>query len=135
MQTSQIIEQYYAAFNRGDLTNFFDLLDDDIIHEINQGQCEVGKAAFQKFMEHMQSCYQETVTDLVIFSHPDNTRAAAEFLVQGRYIKTDKGFPEARNQTYEIPAGAFFEIREGKITRITNYYNVQEWVKMISAPV
>ncbi len=135
MEAKQLIEQYYAAFNRGDLTSFFALLDDDIIHEINQGHSEVGKPAFQQFMEHMQNCYQETITDLVIFTHPDNTRAAAEFLVEGKYIKTDKGFPEARNQTYEIPAGAFFEIKNGKIARVTNYYNVKEWVKMVSAPL
>ena len=134
MQAKQLVEQYYAAFNRGDLAGFLALLDDTIVHDINQGQRATGKTAFKKFMEHMNTCYQENIKDLVIFSSADDTRAAAEFIVQGTYIKTDNSFPDARNQTYQLPAGAFFEINHAKITRITNYYNVNEWVKLISDP-
>lgn len=135
MQAKQLIEQYYTTFNNGDLAGFLALLDDNVIHEINQGKCETGKNAFKKFMEHMNTCYRETIKDIVIFSGADESRAAAEFLVAGTYIKTDDGFPIAQNQTYELSAGAFFEIKNNKITRITNYYNVQEWVKLISAPI
>ena len=132
MQANQLIEHYYTAFNRGDLTGFLALLDEHIIHDINQGHRETGKAAFKKFMEHMNTCYQEKIKDLIIFAGTDDTRVAAEFTVEGTYLKTDNGFPVAHNQTYTLPAGAFFEINNGKITRITNYYNVKEWVKLIS---
>jgi hypothetical protein len=40
--------------------------------------------------------------------HPDGTRAAAEFVVNGTYLATDEGLPEARGQTYVLPAGGFF---------------------------
>ena len=39
----QLIEQYYAAFNRGDMEQFISLLTDDVIHDINQGQRETGR--------------------------------------------------------------------------------------------
>lgn len=131
-ETIALIQKYYDAFNRHDLKTFFDLVDDHVMHDINQGQRETGKEAFQKFMTHMDHCYKEKVSNIVVFANEDGTRAAAEFLVEGTYLATDPGFPEAKNQTYQLPAGAFFGIRSGKITRITNYYNVKDWVKLVS---
>jgi len=131
-QAIKLIESYYSAFNRGDMQTFFNLMDEKVIHDINQGERQVGKPTFQKFMEHMNHCYREKITDLVIFANSEETRAAAEFVVEGTYIATDKGFPAATQQTYRIAAGAFFSIQSGKISRVTNYYNVKEWVKLIS---
>ena len=28
-------------------------------------------------------------------------------------------------------AGAFFDIREGKVARVTNYYNLEHWLKQV----
>lgn len=128
----QLVKAYYDAFNRDDKRMFFDLLDEHIIHDINQGLQEIGKPAFKKFMDHMSRCYNEKITDLVVLTNHDGSRAAAEFIVNGNYIATDSGFPEAKNQSYIIQAGAFFVIKASKITRVTNYYNVNEWVKIIS---
>jgi steroid delta-isomerase-like uncharacterized protein len=61
----------------------------------------------------------------------DGSRAAAEYLVSGTYQATDAGLPEARGQKYSLPGGAFFTIRDGKIARVTNYYNLQDWLKQI----
>ena len=69
----------------------------------------------------------------VIESTPDGTRAAAEFVIHGEYLKTDPGLPEAAGQTYVLPVGAFFEVRGGKIARVTNYYNLAEWTRQVNA--
>jgi len=66
-------------------------------------------------------------------SSGDGDRAAAEFVVHGEYLKTDEGLPEAKGQTYVLPAGAFFEIRDGKVARISNYYNLEDWIAQVSA--
>ena len=63
----------------------------------------------------------------------DGSRAAAEFTVHGEYIATDEGLPEARGQRYVLPAGAFFEIRDGKVARVTNYYNLNDWIAQVGA--
>ena len=78
----------------------------------------VGKDAFRDFMAHMNRCYRETLTDIVIMSNDDGTRGSAEFVVNGQYLASDEGLPEANGQTYVLPAGAFFEIRDGKVARI-----------------
>jgi steroid delta-isomerase-like uncharacterized protein len=129
----KLVEQYYAAFNGGDMETFLNLLTDDVIHDINQGKREVGKEEFKKFMGGMNDSYKEQLVDMVIMATPDGKRAAAEFVVLGEYLTTDEGLPEAKGQKYRLPAGAFFEIRDNKVARITNYYNLQDWIDQVSA--
>ncbi|OQK18429.1 isopropylmalate/homocitrate/citramalate synthase [Methyloprofundus sedimenti] len=131
-QTENLIKQYYAAFNAGDMDTFLGLLTDDVIHDINQGGRETGKAAFAQFMQRMNTHYKEQLVDMVIMTNQDGTRAAAEFVVLGEYLKTDEGLPEANGQTYRLPAGAFFDIRDNKVARISNYYNLEDWIAQVA---
>lgn len=131
-KTITLIEQYYAAFNSADMDTFLNLLTDDVVHDINQGKREIGKQAFTQFMACMNFNYKEQLVDMVIMATPDGTRAAAEFVVLGKYIKSDQGLPAAQGQEYRLPAGAFFEVRDNKVARITNYYNLQDWIAQVS---
>ena len=130
--TIDLIGRYYAAFNAGDMGTFESLLSDDVIHDINQGKREIGKDAFRRFMGRMNGAYRENLTDMSIIASDDGTRAAAEFVVNGEYLKSDEGLPPARGQKYVLPAGAFFVVRDGKVARITNYYNLQDWIDQVS---
>ena len=131
-QANALIESYYAAFNAGDMDRFLSLLTDDVIHDTNQGTREVGKEPFQAFMNRMNRNYKEQLVHMVIMSNEDGTRAAAEFVVLGEYLVTDEGLPEAKGQKYRLPAGAFFDISDGKVARITNYYNLEDWIRQVS---
>ena len=128
-----LIETYYATFNSGDRESLLELLTADVAHEINEGGTETGKDAFRSFLARMDRCYRETVEDLLVFTSDDPTRAAAEFFIRGEYLATDEGLPEAKGQTYHLRVGAFFEIREGKIARVSNHYNLAEWMRMVGA--
>ena len=130
-QARQLIEQYYQAFNNGDLDTFLSLLTDDVVHDINQGDREQGKEAFVQFMRKMNHHYREQLENIVVMANEDGSRAAAEFIVLGEYLITDEGLPEAAGQTYRLPAGAFFDIRGGKVARVTNYYNLSDWVAQV----
>lgn len=131
MTAAETIRAYYDAFNAGDMDRFLSLLTDDVAHDINQGARQTGKDAFAKFMDHMNRCYKEELTDMVIMVNEDGTRGAAEFIVNGTYLSTDEGLPEAKGQTYRLPAGAFFEIRDGKVARISNYYSLPDWIAQV----
>lgn len=131
MTTTELISAYYASFNAGDLPRFLELLHDDVVHDINQGEREVGKDAFARFMETMSDSYRETIVDIAVLTNPDGTRAAAEFVVNGEYLASSAGLPEAHGQTYTLPAGAFFEVRDSRIARVTNYYNLQDWLRQV----
>ena len=84
-------------------------------------------------MARMNHHYRETLKDIVILSSPDGERAAAEFVVHGEYLATDDGLPAAKGQRYVLPAGAFFEVRNGKIARVSNYYNLDDWIRQVTA--
>ena len=131
MTATDTIRAYYDAFNAQDMDAFLALLTDDVVHDINQGERQVGKAVFATFMDHMNRCYRERLTDMVIMASEDGTRASAEFIVNGEYLATDEGLPEANGQTYKLPAGAFFEVRDGKVARVTNYYSLPDWTAQV----
>jgi hypothetical protein len=45
----------------------------------------------------------------------------------GTYISTDDGLPPATGQTYHLRVGAFFDIQDGLVARVTNYYNITDF--------
>jgi steroid delta-isomerase-like uncharacterized protein len=126
------IRAYYDAFNAGDIAGMLDCLHEDFAHHVNEGATRLGKDAFAGFCEHMSETYKETLTDMVVMANDAGTRGAAEFTVNGTYLKTDPGLPEAHGQTYVLPAGGFFSLTDGKITRVTTYYNLQDWIRQVS---
>ncbi len=129
----QLIKDYFEAFNAGDTDGMLACLADDVAHHVNEGKIRTGKALFAEFCAHMSRCYKETLTDMVVLSTDDGTRAAAEYIVNGTYLVTDEGLPEANGQTYRLPAGSFFDVADGKITRVTTYYNLADWTAQVSA--
>lgn len=128
----ELIQRYYDIFNSGDREALLGLLAEDVVHEINEGGEETGRAAFRAFLGQMDRCYREQVEDLVVFIGEDANRAAAEFYIRGEYVATDEGLPEAAGQKYHLRVGAFFEVRGGLISRVTNYYNLAAWMRMVA---
>jgi len=133
MDSKALIAAYYAAFNAGRTEEMLNLLHDEVEHHVNEGGIRRGKEKFREFNAHMTASYREELTDMVIFANEAGDRAAAEFVVNGAYLRTDEGLPEAKGQTYVLPAGAFFTIRDGKIARVTTYYNLADWTRQVSA--
>ncbi|MFY9318397.1 ketosteroid isomerase-related protein [Lentibacter algarum] len=129
---SKTVEAYFAAFNAGDTKGMLACLADDVAHHVNEGQVRRGKALFAEFCAHMSRCYQEELTDMVVFEAEGGTRAAAEYIVNGTYLGTDSGLPEANGQSYRLPAGSFFSLEGDKITRVVTYYNLADWVAQVS---
>jgi len=126
-----LIRRYYERFNAQDIDGFLELLTDDVVHDLSQGPREIGKPAFRRFLEHMNRCYHERARDIIIMVDDTGTHAAAEFQLDGNYLVTDGDLPPARGQGYVLTVGAFFEIRDGKISRVSNNYNFQDWLRQV----
>lgn len=130
-ETRALIQRYYDAFNAQDWETMLGCLAEDVVHDLNQGGRETGVAAFRQFLQRMDRCYRERLEDVVIMVSADGRRAAAEYRVHGVYQATDEGLPEAWGQSYVLPGGAFFELADGQIRRVTNYYNLQAWLAQV----
>ncbi len=126
------VQAYFDAFNASDVEAMLACVTDDVEHHVNQGAVRRGRGAFAEFCGHMGVSYREDLRDMVIFVSDDGTRAAAEFTVHGEYLQTDPGLPEARGQRYVLPGGSFFRLRDGRIARVTTYYNLQDWIAQVS---
>lgn len=127
-----LIRRYYGAFNTGDWEAMLACLTEDVTHDINQGAREAGRDAFRAFLARMQRSYRERVEDLVVMVKADGSRAAAELTIHGAYLVADEGLPPAHGQAYVLPVGAFFAIREGRIARVTNHYNLEDWLRQVA---
>lgn len=132
MDTIALINSYYDAFNRADWEGMLALLTDDVAQDLNQGARETGREAFRAFLARMDRSYSEQLRDITVMAVADGTRAAAEYVVHGTYKASDAGLPEARGQQYVLPGGAFFEVRQGRIARVSNYYNLNDWIAQVS---
>lgn len=129
---AQVVKRYFDAFNANDVPGILACLSEDVAHHVNEGEVRMGKAAFADFCAHMDRCYDERLVNMVIFDAPEHGRAAAEYVVEGRYIGTDDGLPEAQGQKYTLPAGSFFDVAAGRITRVTTRYNLSDWIRQVS---
>jgi steroid delta-isomerase-like uncharacterized protein len=130
--TRTVLERYYSAFAAGDSDGMLACLADDVVHDVNQGERRAGREKFRAFNARMAHCYGETLENIVLLVSDDGRRAAAEFNVLGTYKNTDEGLPPAAGQTYGLPAGTFFAVRDGKITRVTTYYNLTDWLMQVT---
>ena len=130
MSTEEAINAYFNAFNAHDAEAMLNTLHPDVRHDINEGGSEHGIEAFRAFKAHMDHCYREQISDLIVTTC--GTHGAAEFTCSGEYLKTDGGLPAANGQKYSIPAAAFFTVEDGLITRVTSYYNLRNWIAAVS---
>jgi steroid delta-isomerase-like uncharacterized protein len=128
----ELVTRYYEHFNRGDWDAMCALLADEVVHDLNQGERQVGRAVFRAFLDRMARSYREQLRDVTVLGNAAG-RVAAEYIVDGEYLATDEGLPPATGQRYALPGGAFFEVRGGEIHRVTNYYNLAVWLRQVGA--
>lgn len=129
---TKVVKRYFDAFNAKNYDAMIACLTDDVAHHVNEGGVRTGKQAFAEFCAHMDRCYDENLTNIVLMSSDDGSRAAAEYVVTGTYKSTDAGLPEAKGQNYTLPAGSFFTLRDGLICRVTTRYNLSDWTAQVA---
>lgn len=131
-QSQTIIENYYDAFNNKDWDRFFSLVDEHVRHDIANGPREVGKAAFKAYMDHRNECYDEQIENIEMEISPEGDEAEVEFDILGTYVKTDGNLPPASGQKYRLSGGAFFTVKGGKVTRLSNFFDPRDWNAQVS---
>ncbi len=127
----QIVKDYYSRFNERDWQGMLKLVDDQVIHEPNQGETRLGKDRFREFLQHMDETYEEQLEEMRFYTSEEEY-VAVTFTVNGVYKKSEEGLPPAHGQTYKLPAAAFLTVRDGRIQRVATFYNLPHWIKLVS---
>lgn len=131
--TDALVRRFFDALAQGEADAFDGLLVDDVAHDVNQGgERRIGRDRFKAYLARMKHHYDEDISDLMLLVSDDGARAAAEYNVAGVYKETEEGLPPAVGQCYQVPNAMFFAISDGRIARITHYYNLTEWLTEIS---
>lgn len=110
-----LVARYFAAFNMRDWQGAADCVSDDVAHDLPGGAREIGRDKLRLHLAQRARLADETAADIAVMIAPGGGRAAAEFTLRGS-VKADG---EIVRQT--LRAGAFFEIDDGRITRLTEY--------------
>lgn len=127
MNSASLIQSYYQCFNQRDVEGRLALLGQGAVYEVSQGKTEVDKEVFRRFLLHMNRCYRGRIYALAVMINPDGSRGA-EFMLDGEYLQTDGDLPPASGQKYTLRVGALFEIGHGQITRVSNQYDLKDWI-------
>jgi len=108
----QVVRQYVAAFNRGDIEALRTLFSADAVI-----QGVLGWGALDKVIPvwrelHAAFAIELTIEDLVA----EGDTVAARYLEQGKFVGPFRG-KEPTGKTYELVAMEWFILHEGKIAR------------------
>lgn len=132
MSILEIAKKYYECFNHKNWNEMIQLVSEEVVHEPNQGEPRIGIELFKEFMKMMDDSYEESLSEIDFYVNESESKIAAKFTVNGIYKKGEEGFPEAKNQTYVLPAASFLEFADGKISKISTHYNLPLWIKLVS---
>lgn len=127
-----LVREYCDALNDGDIDKLLQLVTDDVVHDVNQGERRQGRDKLKAFHARMAHHYSDKLVDAAVMVARNGERAAAEYNIKGTYKETEQGLPPASQQTYGLPGGTFFAIRDGKISRISTYFNMTDWLTQIA---
>lgn len=131
--TRELIDRFFAAANAGDLDGMLDCLHEDVVHDLNQGERQIGKQAFRWNRGLNAKHFRESFSDIIFMAGPGGGRAAAEFTLRGTYLATAEGLPPANGQEFVLRAGMFFEIDDGLISRISVHFNGADWIEQLQS--
>ncbi|PWV64623.1 nuclear transport factor 2 family protein [Plasticicumulans acidivorans] len=116
--TQGLIERLYAALNARDYESVRELLGSEFVYSDSAECRQLGKAAYLRELKQAAQHVREHFFELCVMCNSDGSRAAAEYTVLGVSLDGDEG------GNYRLIGGAFFELHEGLIQRISQHRNL-----------
>ena len=127
-----ISEAYYTAYNAEDIEGQIKIMADDVIYHSNSDKIRTGTQAYRKYTEGLFKEIDEKCIDIKYFVDEAQGVVTAQSRAEGKYVTSSDGLPKAKGQKYNIPVVEVFEIKSGKISKLTTYYNEDLWKTQIS---
>lgn len=133
-QTIKLVEDYFDALNKKDITIFRSILDQNVVNDGSfAAQPLKGIESFTQLLQNNYNSFNEERSHIVVLVSDNGKYAAAHWVENGVYVKDYPGFTvHAKQQKYCITGVNFFEIANNKIQRNTLYYDNADLMKQLS---
>ena len=125
-------EAYYLAYNAEDIEGQIKLMTDNVVYHSNSDKIRTGADAYRKYTAGLFQEIDEKCIDIKYFVDENQGIVTAQSRAEGKYVTSSEGLPKAKGQKYNIPVVEVFEIKDGKITKLSTYYNEDLWKTQIS---
>jgi steroid delta-isomerase-like uncharacterized protein len=121
-----LVRELFEAFNDGDLDRAAALVSDDFeLTDVAAGQPFHGPEGCRQWLGTFLTALPDARTELVnLFS--DGSRVATEHVGRGTHsgpLATPAGTIPATGRTVELRFAELYEVRDGKLARMTAYYD------------
>jgi len=127
-----IVAQFIENYNEKQWRNLFNVLDKHVILEQNEIAVIQGIQAFDSFICKMTHAFDERLFDIhYYYSTTCASKLSTQYQVEG-YYKNGNFKRPANNQHYSITRYSFFEISNGKITKISTFFNRKKMIDQIT---
>lgn len=132
--SSDIVQQWAAAWSSGDMKRVTNLFVDDCIYEdVTLGVVNRGKDQLTTFGEGFFAAAPDLQIELV--SHfASSERAAAEWWFKGTQTGEVLGLP-ASGRPFAFRGMSAFELRDGQIARCSDYWDLESFrTQLVGTP-
>ena len=132
MSPEQVVRDFYAAYARRDIDEMMSHVSDGIVEDLSGVGLVTGAQQEREFLAGVIASFPDLVTELT------GVLACGDVVaVEWRRAGTISGAPwtglPASGKPFALRGGAFLEVSENKITRITGYYDTAEFARHIGA--
>jgi steroid delta-isomerase-like uncharacterized protein len=126
----KMLSDYVPALNSHDLEKLLSFYTDDCVCEdLGAGVINRGKKELKTFYKTWFDVYPDSKFELTsVFS--TNDWLAAEYITSGTHTKDGFGLP-ATGKHFSIRTASIAELRDGKINRSSDYYNMVTFLQQV----
>jgi steroid delta-isomerase-like uncharacterized protein len=127
-----VLDEWGAAWTSGDTNRLLRIFTDDIVYEdVTFAAVNKGHEALRKFAADVFDAYPGSTFEVKSrLVSPDRKWGAIEWVFRGRQTKDLPGLP-ATNTSFELRGASVVEFRGNKISRNSDYWDLETFKKRV----
>jgi steroid delta-isomerase-like uncharacterized protein len=132
-QIEEMLRNENAAWNAHDVERIAAFYTDDCFKEdIAVGKATHGKEEMKALIGGAFTAMPDMKIELLTLLHRGEW-AATEWTMSGSYSRDYPGFPLAAGRRFSVRGASIMELRDGKISRISDYWNYASFLQQVSS--
>ena len=120
----------WQTFNKEAILPFF--ADDCVYEDVALGIINSGKGEVGKFIEDSLVAFSDFKVETKSVFSSDNKKLVSEWVISGIHTGDFPGLP-ATGKSFSVRGVSIIEFQDGKIRRITDYWNLASFLEQVGA--